>query len=183
MASEQFGMPPEAGGIASGKVEAFGRHLAGLVQSDGTVAVGALDLMEVHVLAPNVMLMDVIEDGASHRIRFMGTAVVAIYGIEATNHLVDTVAMGNHTANVRDAHQLSTTEGRPVWSRSIQQIMTGPDSLYTEGRRASVERLVWPLHDEEKRIVRLAEIIDRQVIPGKEESFHHALLTPQRFTD
>lgn len=166
---------------SSTKIDAFGRYMAGLSDGDGAVHVASVDLMDVHMLAPNIMLLDVIEGAPGKRIRFMGTALVAIYGIEATNRNIDDVAMGPHKQSIREMQRLSIVRRRPVWSKAVQRILVGTDSLYADGRCSVLERLVWPLVGDEGQVVRLAEIVDRVVIPGRHEAFSHNVVATEDF--
>lgn len=153
------------------KVDAFGRHLAELSDGSGAVRASALDLMAVHTLAPNIMLLDVADDGTRDRIRFMGTALVSIYGAEATNRHFHEIALGLHKDAIHETHRLAIEGGHPVWSRASHRIAAGPETMYADNRSAEIERLAWPLYSDDGRVARLVEIVDRTLVPSQNEAF------------
>lgn len=163
------------------KVETFGRYMYGLSLASGIPAAEHLDLMEVHALASNIMILDVDNDGDRHQVRFFGTALVQYFSGEWTGKAVDQIDFGTHTDAILDAHSVTLDTRMPVWTRAAEPVPHDDPLLALDGHGLVYERLVWPLATEGGRIVQLVEIVLRESVAEVVESFSSRIVVPTDF--
>ena len=164
------------------KIEAFGRYMYGLSMASGIPSPQQIDLMEVHSLAPNVLILDVDNEGNRHRVRFFGTALVQYFSGEWTGRDIRQIDFGTHTDAILDAQAVTLDTRLPVWTRAAEQAPFDDPLLNMDGQSIAYERLAWPLAAPGGRIVQLIEIVTRRSILEAVESFSSRVVVPSEFS-
>lgn len=174
--------PVSLGGVEINPlVDEFGAYIASLPMKAGVPQAAALDLMEVHALASNVILLDVLSDTTRLRIRFMGTALVSMNGSEATGRYADELALGAHRDAISAAQYSAARSNQPIWSRAVETDCDWHSNFNAHRESMAYERLVWPLASFDGRIVRLAEITVPYRVPVGASDFTMRMLSPADF--
>jgi hypothetical protein len=109
-----------------------------------------IDPAELVGLLPNLMLVDVVEEGARFRFRLVGTRVARASGEDRTGRFLDEYAFFRAYPSVTDQYRQAATEGEPLLATEIF-------FNREHGTAYDVERLLLPLgHNGEKADMLLA---------------------------
>ncbi len=163
------------------KVEAFGRYMYSLSLASGMPTTQYFDLMDVHVLAPNILIIDIENEDDRHRVRFFGTALVNYFSGEWTGEEVSRIDFGTHTDAILDAQSVTLDTRMPVWTRAVERVTNDDPLMALDGQSVVYERLVWPLAAVDGQIVQLVEIVTRESVIDAVESFSSRIVVPTEF--
>lgn len=165
--------------MKSGPVRDFWSHTTRLADAAGMANARDFDLMSIHRLAPDIMICDVDIDTCRHRLRFVGTRIVAMFGEETTGRYLDEVYLGPFRSQQLAAFNLAVASGCAQWTRTCAAVSRDIQGKPAgAGNRECCERLVVPLCGEDQVVVQLAAITRRAYIVCKSEAFEHQEVLP-----
>ncbi len=140
-------------------VRAFWQYLRTLPCPTGIVRLTDFDLMDIHRLAPEMIICDVDIESCRNRIRFVGTRVVELFDEESTGRYLDEINIGPYRSQQLAAFNMAVASGCPQWT-SVCVTRPANEAIYAM-RQPSVtyERLVVPLAGDGGVIAQLAAIV------------------------
>ncbi len=125
------------------------------------------DLMTIHDIAPNMVVIDVERPGWRLKNRFVGTTVVSLFG-ETTGRYMDEIDLGEHKQKLLEIYEKAVTKAKPYWSLAQVVIVERLDGFPDRSRIFSYERLVYPLAEPDGEVKHLAAIIIRHSVEHAE---------------
>lgn len=161
--------PPDF--LVSEAVRLFWSHMRDLYRERQRIAADDFDMMAVHRLAPNLTLLDIDPGSGRLKVRFVGTAIVSMFGRETTGCWLDEIDLGPFKNALLGAYRDAGESGIPQWTLSRVTLTDESLPMLPQDRHFSYERLVVPLLDDEDNVSRLAAILVRHRIESVEDGF------------
>lgn len=162
-------------------VRAFWQHVNSLMPASGIVHIRDLDLMDIHRLAPEMIVCDVDIESCRNQLRFVGTRVVEVFGQETTGRFLDEVNIGPYRSQQLSAFNMAVASGWPQWMKvsvSPHADRSVPTSQFTG---VIYERLVVPLAGDDGAVKQLAAIVAFSEDVCDQNTFEHVDLSPGRY--
>jgi hypothetical protein len=165
-------------------VRAFWQHLTMLCAETCPPKAADLDLMDFYKLAPFISLLDIERPSGRLRVRFAGTAIVEMFGRDATGRYKDDLNIGRHTRALVDIYDSVISERRPYWSLAKVELQVETDFRCGRDHVFDYERIACPLVDDDGTVVSILTIIIRHPVGTAENGFQcMALDFPTRDDD
>lgn len=158
------------------EVRAFWLYLGALCEGGVPPRAAKLDLMDIYRLAPNVTILDFEKSSGKLKVRFNGTAVVTMFGREATGRYKDDLKLGRHSKSLKDIYKRTVTECRPYWVLASVELQTETGGDAGCERVFDYERLSFPLVDDNGQVVSVAAILIRHPFGTAIDGFECAAL-------
>ncbi|MGJ3261150.1 MAG: hypothetical protein ACFE0S_16245 [Rhodospirillales bacterium] len=137
------------------------------------------DLMDIHDLSRNVIILDVEEPGRRFKNRFVGTGVVQLFG-ETTGRYMDEVDLGQYKDRLLEIYDFSVSTGMPYWSLAQVVVHERVGGLVDYPLSFSYERLVYPLADADGAIRHLTAVLVSQPVEAAAEGIsYHQMPWPE----
>ncbi len=153
---------------------AFAEHIGQITPGDELPPLSALDLMEIHLLAPQVYILDVIRDGAAapwFKVRFAGTETVTALELEPTGKSLSDINIGPERDDVVRIYTDMLETRRPSASRS-GFLIEAPKVLSALGQQTVVlKRLVFPFTNAGQSIDHFVGVLTRFDGLGEQTGF------------
>lgn len=151
------------------------------MDGDGIAKVEKFDLMNVHRLAPLIMVCDVDIEACRHKLRFVGTEIVDVFGEETTGRYVDEIDVGPYRSQQLAAFNMAVASGRPQWTRVC--VVGAGEYPIGQVKRSGVcyERLVVPLVGRDSSVVQLAAMMHFAEISYEGREFEQQEIVPTNF--
>ena len=166
------------GFLRSGEIRAMWRYMAQLAGHDHIASSIKFDLMDVHLLAPDILICDVDALTCRHRLRFVGTRYAAVLGEDPTGWYIDEVNLGPYRSQQLSAFNQAVATGLPQWNcvRVVGRDDYAPDCITRAG--VSYERLIVPLAGGNKMVEQLVAITRIEEIMSDRNTFEHEEIVP-----
>lgn len=163
------------------QVRAFWQHVNALMPVSGIVLVRDFDLMDIHRLAPEMIVCDVDAISCRNKLRFVGTRVVEVFGEETTGRYLDEVNIGPYRSQQLAAFNMAVASGWPQWTK-VSVCRRSENSVSALQPTGLVyERLVVPLAGEGGAIKQLAAVVAFSEEFCEQSAFEHLDLPPGRY--
>lgn len=157
--------------LVSEAVRRFWSHMQDLHRERQRIAAEDFDLMAVHRLAPNLTLLDIDPGSGRLKVRFVGTAIVSMFGKETTGCWLDEVDLGPFKDALLGTYRDASESGIPQWTLARVTLTEESLPMLPQDRHFSYERLVVPLLDGDGNVSRLAAILVRHLSENVEDGF------------
>ncbi|WNK01313.1 hypothetical protein L2D14_07750 [Thalassospiraceae bacterium LMO-JJ14] len=189
MATPSLTNSPDDKSVAPGfmkslAVREFWVHTSQLAFENGMAKVIDFDLMNIHRLAPYIILCDVDYERCRHKLRFVGTKAVELFGGETTGQFLDEINLGPYRSQQLAAFNMAVASGCPQWTQSCviaAEKNRGELAMKRPGRSEdSYERLIVPLAGAGSTIIQLAAITYASEIPCDSNTFEHQEISTQQ---
>lgn len=163
------------------QVRALWQHVISLLPSTGMVFTRNFDLMDIHRLAPDMIVCDVDTETCRNRLRFVGTRVVELFGEESTGQYLDEVNIGPYRSQQLAAFNMAVASGWPQWTKV--SVSRRADEQVPALSRAGLiyERLVVPLADDGGAVKQLAAVVAFSEDACDQNEFEHIELPPGQY--
>jgi hypothetical protein len=167
------------GFIQSGSIRAFWVHIVALMNSKGIIKAEDFDLMDVHRLAPDIMICDVDFESCRQNLRFVGTRIVDLFGAEPTGRYLDEIDLGPYRSQQLAAFSMAVASGSAQWVR-VCAVGVGerPNARIRPSGNSSYERLIVPLVGDDSMVVQLVSIMRFADITCENGAFEHREIVP-----
>lgn len=163
------------------QVRAFWQHVKSLMPESGVVLARNFDLMDIHRLAPEMIVCDVDIESCRNRLRFVGTRVVEMFGEETTGRYLDEVNIGPYRSQQLAAFNMAVASGWSQWTK-VSVSARADKSVHTIQPSGLIyERLVVPLSADAGAVKQLAAVVAFSKGVCEQNKFEHADLPPQRY--
>ncbi len=140
-------------------IRAFYTRMMGLMRGQGLPRFTDLNLMEMHRLAPDIMIIDVDLVTCRHRLRFVGTRVVNVLGQESTGMFIDQIDIGPFRSQQLSAFNQAVASKKPQWTFVNAHLAGLPGMRPGRKLSCSYERLIVPCIDVFGKVTHLAAIL------------------------
>lgn len=166
------------GFLMSGEIRAMWRHMSQLAGQDHIASSIKFDLMDVHLLAPDIIICDVDTLTCRQKLRFVGTRYAAALGKDPTGWYIDEVNLGPYRSQQLSAFNQAVATGLPQWN--CVKVAGRDDYVSGLATRAGVshERLIVPLAGINKSVERLVAITRITEIMCQRNTFEHEEIVP-----
>lgn len=155
------------------EVRQFWQHMAAIAEAGNVPHYADLDLMDIHRLAPNILVLDVEAYSGRLRVRFVGTAIVRMFGYETTGRYMDEVDTGPYQMKLMAAYNLAVRSLMPQWTLA-EVILTDSTIPYLEEQKGfAYERLACPFHGPTGAVTQLVAILKRHQSDVARDNFKH----------
>ena len=163
------------------QVRAFWQHVDSLMSASGHVPVRDFDLMDMHRLAPEMIVCDVDIESCRNRLRFVGTRVVEVFGEETTGRYLDEVNIGPFRSQQLAAFNMAVASGWPQWMKVIVSASVDKSVPALQPTGLIYERLVVPLAGDDGAVKQLAAVVSFREDVCEQSAFEHVELPPGRY--
>lgn len=165
------------------QVRAFWQHVSSIMPDTGIVLAHEFDLMEIHRLAPDLIVCDVDIESCRNRLRFVGTRVVEVFGEETTGRYLDEVNIGPYRSQQLAAFNMAVASRWPQWTK-VSVSRSKDEGVIPVLQTAGIvyERLVVPLAEKDGVTVKqLAAIVAFSEGPCDHNEFEHMDVPPSGY--
>lgn len=157
-------------------VQTFWAYACSLRRAGALPRFRDFELMDIHSVSPQVIVLDVCDGGERLYNRFVGTAVVELFG-ETTGKYMDEIDIGGYKAELLNIYARAIRTGDPQWSLALVVRTERLGGVYDYPAQFTYERLVFPLTGEDGEVAHLAAILVSQPVERADSGIIHKALT------
>ncbi|MEX0694681.1 MAG: hypothetical protein WD075_09575 [Rhodospirillales bacterium] len=151
----------------------FYARTSALMQGRHPARFADLDLMSMHRLAPDVMIIDVDPATCRKLLRFVGTRIVDVFGQETTGMYLDQIDIGPFRSQQLAAFNMAVAAKRPQWTRVNALLANDHTPLHRALGGMTYERLVVPFTDKSGQVTHLAAMTACTETANADNRFEH----------
>lgn len=163
--------------IMTAEVRLFWQHMVSLTMGEAPPKYTDLDLMDIHRLVPNVLVLDVERGSGRLLIRFIGTMIVDMFGYETTGRYMDEINIGPHQEKLLAVYDEAVASRSPHWTLAKVTLTDAENPFVSERKGFTYERLVCPFCGPAGDVTQLVALLTCRPSDIAGEDFMHRPIT------
>lgn len=159
--------------IVAPEIRDFYARTSALVRNGQPAHFVDFDLMSMHRLAPDIMIIDVDLATCRKILRFVGTHIVDVFGQESTGMYLDQIDIGPYRSQQLAAFNMAVAAKKPQWTRV--NVLLPHDRMRSRSASDGIayERLVVPFVDETEQVSHLVAMMSCTETASVDNEFEH----------